>query len=240
MIKLNNVSLTIKDNLILEQINLEIPKHKIIMLLGENGCGKTSLIKCLLQQMHYDGTITYDDKDIKMMDIKTRSTIFSYIPQIKTLNDQMTCLDVVVSGVSNQLGLFGIPSKMMYEQAIKLMEALNIVHLKDKYLDEISGGQLQMVYIARCFMQNSDYILMDEPCTYLDYVKQHHFLQSVKDKVANKKSVLISIHDPKLAIDYADIIIIMHKGKIIKVMDTIDKQQIEDIYHHLYGVRYQF
>lgn len=238
MIDIRHLAVQLSGNAILQEINFTICESKVIMVLGENGSGKTTLIKSLLCQLPYSGAIWADNTDIQMLSEKQRAAIFSYVPQIKEVTQDMLVEDCILAGCTRRLSLFETPSKKDHQRSDAIMQRFHLEHLKGKALHEISGGELQMCYVARAFLQDGKVMLMDEPCTYLDYRRQHLFLQESKCLASRKKSVLISIHDPNLALQYADEILLMHEGRLVAHLnrETNDmQQQLLVYYNELYG-----
>ena len=238
MIDLKHIHVTLSNRRILQDISFQIPKGRILMVLGENGSGKTTLIKSMLQQLPYTGDMLYQNQKLSDMKETQRAQIFSYVPQIKELAMDMRVEDCIVAGCTHHLSIFHVPSKNEYEQVDRLMERFHLTHIKGKCLDEISGGELQMVYVARAFLQNAYVMIMDEPCTYLDFKRQHLFLQETRRLCQEGKTILLTIHDPNLALQYGDEIIILHEGKIKaylkKEINDMEKECLQ-YYNELYG-----
>lgn len=239
MIDIKALNVSLQNKRILENITFTIPKGRIIMILGENGSGKTTLIKTLLNMFQADsGEIEYKGQNCKQMSEKQRAAVFSYVPQIKEIVEDMKIEECIVSGCSRNLSIFSTPKQSDYHKVEKIMELFKLTHLKGKRLHEISGGELQMTYVARAFLQDAKVMLMDEPCTYLDFQKQHMFLEETRKLKESDRSVFISIHDPNLALQYADEIIVMHKGKIFahlkKEIHNMKKECCR-LYNEIYG-----
>lgn len=216
--------------MIIEDVTFGIEDGQMIMLLGENGCGKTTLIKSLLGHLQpTNGKIFADGKDLSLMTWRQKAEVFAYLPQIKSLVNDISCWEVVISGRSRFMDCFQLPTIEDKAKAIKIMEKFKIEALAEKKINEISGGQLQIVYLCRSFIQEAKCILMDEPCTYLDFYKQHLFLQQAQDMVKEGYSILLSIHDPHLALRYGDRIIFMHQGKIMAKLDKKEENMAEKL-----------
>lgn len=238
MITVNDIRITLGDKTIVQDVSFQILQGKILMLLGENGCGKTTLIKGLLQEYPLaKGSVTFNGSNVQTLSYKQRAAVFSYIPQIKEMVDQMTCKDVIVSGLDRFLHFLQIPGPPEYAKAKQILQQFQIEEVFDQRIDQISGGQLQLVYLCRAFLQDASCILMDEPCTYLDFIKQHAFLEHTRNLTKQGHSVVISIHDPNLALAYGDEILFMHQGKLladIKKEETDMRQALRDLYQKTY------
>ena len=147
-------------------------------------------------------------------------------------------MDCIVAGCTRRLSLFEVPDAKEYAKANAVLKKFQLAHIKDKYLHEISGGELQMTYVARAFLQDSEVIIMDEPCTYLDFQHQHLFLQQAKQLAQQGTSLFISIHDPNLALQYADDIYILHEGRIythLKKEEPFLRRRCCECYNTIYG-----
>lgn len=239
MIRLENI----RYRSILSDIDLSLEKGKIVMLLGENGCGKTTLIKCLLQLISYDGSVYFQDRLINDLDKRALAEIFSYVPQIKTLVDHISVLEFVVAGRTRFLSGCQTPSNKDYDIALKALKEFNLEHLKDRSMFEISGGELQLCYVARLIVQEANILVLDEPCTFLDYEKQYRFMERIKTLKSDDKMILISMHDPNLAIRYADTIVFMKDGKIFDTLEKENSGFIErfcEIYNQLFSNRFAY
>lgn len=239
MMEVKNLCVSLQGKEILHSLSFSLQKGKIIMMLGENGSGKTTLIKTLLQMIPFQtGRICYQGQDIRQMNQKQRAQTFSYVPQVKEVVSDLRVEECIVSGCTRQLSLFATPNKQAYERVDDIMQLFHLEGLKGKRLHEISGGELQLTYLARAFLQDSAIMLMDEPCTYLDFRKQHLFLQETKKLKEANKSTLISIHDPNLAMQYGDEILLMHEGNLYAHLkkDEVDlKKTCCQLYNELYG-----
>ena len=152
------------------------------MLLGENGAGKTSLLKSMLRYYPLSGgQVLYCGIDCAALRDKEHAAIFSYAAQMKELVEDMLVEDCIVAGRTRCLSVLAMPKKQDYEAVDSWLKKLNIEHLKGKYLHEISGGELQLVYLAKALIQDAQVMLMDEPCTYsvsythLDVYKRQYY-----------------------------------------------------------------
>lgn len=239
MIEVVDVSVAYEQKEVLHTISLTIPQGRIVMMLGENGSGKTTLMKAMLDKLPLlQGDILWNQVSLRKCNEKQRAACFSYVPQIKEMVGDIKVSDCIVAGCTRRLSLFEVPSPKEYAKANAILKQFQLEDIKDKYLQEISGGELQMTYVARAFLQDSEVILMDEPCTYLDFQHQHLFLQQAKQLAKQGKSLFISIHDPNLALQYGDDIYILHEGRLsahLKKEEPFLRRRCCECYNTIYG-----
>ncbi|SHI73487.1 iron complex transport system ATP-binding protein [Clostridium cavendishii DSM 21758] len=220
-LEIRNLNVNYLDKIVLKNINLFLNKGEVTILLGLNGSGKTTLIKSMIGLVKtISGEVIYDNKNILEISNKERGKLVSYIPQNLHTTQNYSVEDVIVMGVTPYLGVFDMPSKEHYKLVNEVLNKLNIEHLKNKYISELSGGERRLVYLARVFVQNSNIILLDEPNTFLDYVKQHDFFTFISNLIRENNLInLITVHDINLALRYADKIVILNDNEIVDFID---------------------
>lgn len=216
-LEIKNLSVNYLEKTILKNINISLNKGDVTILLGLNGAGKTTLLKSMVGLVKtVSGEVIYNNKDILKISNKDRGKLISYIPQNIHTSQNYSVEDIILMGITPYLGLFDMPSKEHYKLVNEALEKLNIYHLKDKLIGELSGGERRLVYLARVFIQNSNIMLLDEPNTFLDYVKQHDFFIFVRNLIKENNLInLITVHDINLALRYADKIVILNENEIV-------------------------
>lgn len=224
------------DRQIINNLNLEIEKGSITVLLGLNGCGKTTLIKLLAGLLTYkEGSITYNSEELKTTRIKERSKIFSYVPQKTYAADDYFVRDYLSYGFINSLKFYESPKKEQLDKIQEISKQLNIEHLLDKKMGQISGGERQIVSVASCLLQNTEIILLDEPTSALDLKNQSLVLDVLKDLCDKKeKTILLTTHNPNHALMLGANVILMNEGQIIKQGKAVDIINI-DLLKPIYG-----
>lgn len=212
MLEIKALNLKINKKEILKDINLSLEANKITALIGKNGSGKSSLISCVNQMNRYDGEILLNKKNIREIENKERAKQIAILPQ-NLLSVHIKVYDLVSYGRNPYLDLvkkIDINEEEIIEKSLNL---LGINDLKEKYVDEISGGERQKAYIAMMLSQDTDIMLLDEPTTYVDMEYEFTILETLK-KLDNK-TILIVMHDLNQAIKYANNIVLLENGKII-------------------------
>ncbi len=224
-----------KDKEILTDVNFTLDEAKIVSILGPNGVGKTTLLKCMIGLLKWKKGASYlESKDIETLKAKEIWSKISYIPQIHSFSFAYTGLEMVLLGLNIQIGYFSKPSKKDILKARKLMKEIGISHLEDKDCNEMSGGELQMVLIARALISDPKIIVLDEPETGLDFHNQLLVLNLIKDLVKeNKISAVMNTHYPSNALMISDYALIMSKdGRSIygDTKEVITPENIENIF----------
>ena len=234
MLKISNLCFSYRNTSILDNINLFLEKGKIYFLLGENGAGKTTLIKCILNLLNYkEGTIQIDQKNIKLLDSNERAKLLSYVPQEHMPLFNHLLLDVILMGAAGRLSFYESPKKSDIERANMIASYLGIEKLISKRYGEISGGERQLTLIGRALMQDSEFLLMDEPHSNLDYGNRIMVMNILENLKKDGYTILISSHNPQDAFLYADEVIILNEGKV-KVQgppnDVLTSELLSNIY----------
>ena len=214
---IENIQLKRGLKVIVEGLDLNINQGEWVVILGLNGTGKTTLIQSIAGLLPVTkGDILFNNQSIYQMKPKERAQNIAYVPQNMVCDLEYTVSDFILMGITPYLNFWQTPKKSDYKEIDKVLEVLNLSHLKENSLTQISGGERQMVYLARALMQKAQVMLLDEPTAHLDFKRQHEFFQALtKMKNDKRPAILMALHDPNLAIQYADRIIILHQQHII-------------------------
>lgn len=235
MIEVNNLSFSYDYNnkKILKNISFKLFENERLCIIGPNGSGKTTLLKCLCNILDFQGSVFINNKNIK--DIEVYKSV-SFLSQSSEIYFDYNVFDTIMLGryANFKDKLLSIPSKEDKEFVFECLEKLNIIHLKDKLINRLSGGELQKVFLARAFAQNPKIILMDEPTNHLDLNSQIELIYNLKEWV-NKdfRSIIAVMHDINNALNFADKILLLHKGEIIYFGDieNFNLELLNNIYN---------
>lgn len=218
----------------IDDLSLSVDNGKILVLLGLNGCGKTTLIKLLAGLLSTkEGTIEYNGENINDINIKNRSKVFSYVPQKTYIADDFFVRDYLTYGFVNSLKFYETPKEEQINKVIEISKELGITDLLDKRMGKISGGERQIVTIASCLLQNTPIILLDEPTSALDLKNQNLVLSVLKKISQEGKTIILSSHNPNHALYLNCEVALMNNGKIVKygsAKEIINKDILLDIY----------
>jgi iron complex transport system ATP-binding protein len=219
----------------LKDVNLRVESGSIVTLLGPNGSGKTTLLKCINALLKPKTNCVYvDGRDVLKMKESELAKLMGYVPQSHSPIFPYTVLDVVLMGRTSHLGVFQQPSRADIHKAEEALRSVGLYNLRDRPYTEISGGERQLVLIARALAQEPKVILLDEPTAHLDFKNQFKVLKIIR-RVAKEKdvAVIMSLHDPNLAYLFSDLIALMKDGKIIACSDpsnVITRENIKTVY----------
>ncbi|MDO5044632.1 MAG: ABC transporter ATP-binding protein [Coriobacteriia bacterium] len=182
---------------IVNKVSFSIKSGEVLCLLGPNGVGKTTLFKSLLGLIPImDGGLYIDNELFDSRDRKKAALLIGYVPQVHEPPFPFKVIDVIVMGSIGRASLFSGPSKSAFDEADKLMEILEISYLRDSVYTEISGGERQMVLIARALMQNPAFLMMDEPTSSLDFGNQMRVLRQVSELSERGIGIIMTSHFP--------------------------------------------
>ncbi len=218
-IEVNNVDFGYrKEHTIIHGCSFNLGLRKIYCILGPNGSGKTTLLKLLNGILKpRRGRVLVEGKDIHHLSKKAVAWLIAFLPQEHHGVFPYSVLDMVVMGRNAHLNLFGRPQRKDYYLAEGALEVIGIGHLRDKCYMEISGGERQMVFLARAIAQEASYFVMDEPTSHLDFNNQHKIMRVLRQTVRQRGcSVITAMHDPNLALSFADEILMIKKGQLLK------------------------
>ena len=241
MIQVRDVEFSYGKQEVLKGISFCMEKGEFVCVLGANGCGKTTLLKSILAFLTpQHGQMLLYGKDIHQMDERERARKIAYIPQYHTPPFPFTVRDVVLMGRTPHLSRICRPTEKDCRIADESMERLGIAHYANKSYTALSGGQRQMVVIARALAQQPDLLIMDEPTASLDFGNQYLVLAQVKKLAREGMGVLMVTHNPDHAFYCADRIIAMEDGKILSMGDAgkvINEAVMKAVYHMPVKVR---
>ena len=225
-----------KNNGILKNINLQINDGEILCVLGPNGVGKTTLLKSILGFLKLQsGEIVLNGIKITSCSNSELAKVIAYVPQTHTPPFPYKVLDVVVMGKTVHLGYFKSPSKSDYKIAEDMLEKLGITYLKDSIYTEISGGERQLVLIARALVQDPKILIMDEPTSNLDYGNQIRVLRQINLLSQMGISIIMTSHFPEHAFLCSAKIALIEKNSVIH-LGSADEIVTEKNMKSAYGI----
>ena len=220
---------------VIRNINFSVNKGECLCVLGPNGCGKSTLLKSIARIINYRGFVLLGNNDIAAIPRKELAKKIAMLGQNPQIFFPYTVYETVSMGrYAHSKGFLKNPSAADNAIIDNIISKLDIMDIKERMIDELSGGQLQRVFLARTLAQNPDLILLDEPTSHLDLKYQIELLVFLKSWVKENNKMLISVfHDLNLARYFSDTAVLMRKGAIAisgKIEDTLNDKSLQEVY----------
>lgn len=219
---------------IFADLTYEIDSEQVFCILGPNGIGKSTLLKAILN-LHplKQGRILLDGKDIRNIAPAALARIVAYIPQTYQFTFPYSVLDLVLMGRTPHLNRMAKPTSKDYRTCADALESLGLAALADRPCTQLSGGQLQLVMLARAIAQEAAYIVLDEPTSHLDFGKQMQTLEVIEDIRERGMGVIMTTHYPDHAFLVCDTVAIMQRGRFVAIGspdEVVTEENLRDIY----------
>ncbi len=219
MIRLKDITAGYRGTEIIKNIDISFEKGSITSIIGKNGCGKTTLIKTASRLLKpFSGDIILDGESIYNIPDKKLARKISFLPQIRNVPN-ISVYNLVMHGRFPYLGFPRIPQDEDKAIVENVLEKLDLKKYRNKNVKELSGGERQKVYLAMVLAQDTYYIFLDEPTTYLDINHQLEILDIIKELKNMGRAVIMAIHDLNSALTYCDKVCLLDKGEIV-IFDT--------------------
>ena len=235
MLEFSHVSATCQHTKILTDISVSFPTGEITTIVGPNGCGKTTLVQCLNGVSKVtSGQIFLEHEDLLNIPLRERAKRIAFLPQVRTIIPTLPVRTLVEHGRFPHLGFSRRKTEKDREIVTRAMEFTHVESYADQYVDTLSGGIRQRVFLAMILAQDCDYIVLDEPTTYLDFIGQRDFLSLIRSLKENGKTVILILHDLNQALSLSDRLVVMQEQKIVAAgtPDTcIQSHILEEVFH---------
>ena len=186
-----------KSKELLEDVCLQIPEHSVVTILGKNGTGKTTFLNCLLGFINdYSGDIVFFGKKQKDFSRKELAQVVGLVPQLSQISFDFTVEEFVLMGCNPTMSYFSVPGQADNNAVCTALEILNISHLRNRFVNSLSGGERQLVYIARTLAQRPNIIVLDEPTSALDFGNIIKITDLISRLREDGYTIILTCHDP--------------------------------------------
>lgn len=234
----NHLSAGYGKNNVLSDVCFSLDEGEIIGVLGANGCGKTTLLKCICGILPHDGQCTLSGENIDNLPAKQIAQKCSYIPQRSGLAIDISVFDVVMMGFNPKLRLFEYPDEKMKKAGEDALAMVGLFEKKDDNYMTLSEGQKQLCIIARTLVSGAKLLLLDEPESALDFKLRYKTFLLLKEWIKNNKSsAIVTLHDSTLALNYCDQLLLLDDGKVLCSIcpKTDSVEYMEKMLSQIYG-----
>lgn len=234
-IEIRSLSFAYGEQQVLRDVSFTAQTGEFLSVLGPNGVGKSTLFRCILGLLRgYRGSILVDGADTRQMKASQLAKRIAYIPQSHYPSFNYSVFDMVLMGTTSKVSLLGGPGEAQREAARCALERVGIEHLAGKGYTNISGGERQLVLIARALAQDARVLILDEPTANLDYGNQLRVMEQVRGLTETGYTVVQSTHNPEQAFLFSHRVAAMKDGGIL-AMGSPAEVVTEELMEALYG-----
>jgi iron complex transport system ATP-binding protein len=233
-IEIKNLSFSYGDRPILQDISFSVGEGELLSILGPNGVGKSTLFRCILGlPSGYTGEVLVDGINARSFSAREAAKHIAYIPQSSHPMFNYSVFDIVLMGRTSGLGSFRSPGKADREKCLRALEKIGISHLAGRCFHRLSGGEQQLVLIARALAQDAPILMLDEPTANLDYGNQLRVLEQVRKLAAEGYTVIQTTHNPEQSYLFSDRILAIQNGRVLTQgtpAEVLTAENMEELY----------
>lgn len=236
-IEVRNLSFSYGGQPVLRDVSFAAGPGELVAVLGPNGAGKSTLFRCMLGFLRPQAGGTYvNEKDVFSYGRRALAAELAYIPQSGSPAFNYTVLDAVLMGSTGRLGSFSSPGRAETEKAMRVLESLGIEKLAHRGCRKCSGGERQLMLLARALVQDARILLMDEPTASLDYGNAFRVMERIEALGRAGYTVFFSTHEPNQAFRYASRVLALQNGGVA-AEGAPGEVLTPEVLSGLYGVR---
>jgi iron complex transport system ATP-binding protein len=234
LIEAREVSFSIADKQIIDRISISVKRGEFVGLVGPNGAGKTTLLRLLIGVLNpTGGEILLDSRRLQEIRLRERARQVSYLSQETTTVFPYPVLDILLMGRYPFLGRFQRESESDLEKARRALAYVGLRGFEERYFNELSGGERQLVLFAKILVQETELLLLDEPTSNLDIKHQDLFFSMACELSREKKAVVAAVHNLNIASQYCSRLILLHRGRVAiegKPEEVLRSERLDTVY----------
>lgn len=235
MISVEGIESGYGERRVLHQPAFSVSPGMVCGLFGPNGSGKTTLLKCLSGSHEYQrGSVRIQGKEIKKLRPRELARVIAYVPQSHTPPFPFLVKEIVLMGRNPYINRFSAPTRDDMKKTAHVIQDLQIEELADRPYTELSGGQRQLVILARALNQDTPVLLLDEPASALDFKNQVHLWNILRRLSSQGKTIIACTHDPNHISWFCDHVVVIHQGRVL-ITGSPREVMNETVMDELYG-----
>ena len=218
-------------------LDFDLKPGEVLCILGPNGCGKTTLLKCLVGLLKVEGgRISLNGREVSQMGRRDLAKVIGYVPQLHIPAFPFSVLDAVLVGRAPHLNMLESPGKEDEEVADTALRAMGIEALRDRPYTQLSGGEIQLVLFARVLAQQPALLLLDEPTSHLDFGNQIRTLHLIQELSSTGLPIVMTSHFPDHAFLASSKVAIMKDNRFLAVGTPEEVITVENM-ERIYGIK---
>ena len=234
-IEVKNLSFSYGTKEVLQNISFSAEKGEFLSVLGPNGAGKSTLFRCILGLLPgYSGEVLIGEKNAKKFSAREAAKQIAYIPQSSHSVFHYSVFDIVLMGRTHHASIFRNPGSEDEKACLRALDRVGIGHLKEQCFHKLSGGEQQLVLIARALAQDAPVLLLDEPTANLDFGNQLLVLKQAKQLAQEGYTVIQTTHNPEQSYLFSDRILALQNGRLVadgKPSEVVTDGLMQQLYH---------
>jgi iron complex transport system ATP-binding protein len=235
LLAINGLGFGYRNKPVLHDISFAVERGSVCGLLGPNASGKTTLLKCINGVLNpKEGEVRVSGEAMRGMTRREVARLMAVVPQQMSLAFSFTALQMVVMGRAARLSALKLPSAHDREDARAAMKELGVEDLADRPFAELSGGERQLVLLARALFQDTPILLLDEPTSHLDFRNQYLIMDVVREMTRVKGlATIVTLHDPNLAARYCTHLVVLKEGRLHRQgprENVFEQKTLEEVY----------
>lgn len=233
-IEVKNLNFSYGERQVLHDISFAVDKGEFLSILGPNGVGKSTLFRCVLGLLSgYTGQVLVDGVDARTFTIREAAKHIAYIPQSSRPVFNYSVFDIVLMGRTSGLSPFRSPRQEDNDRCAWALNKVGIPHLSQRCYHRLSGGEQQLVMIARALVQDAPILMLDEPTANLDFGNQLLVLEQARSLAREGYTVIQTTHHPEQSYMFSDRILAIQNGRVLtegKPADVLTEQTMKALY----------
>jgi iron complex transport system ATP-binding protein len=215
LIETRGITYSVAEKRIIDRISISVKRGEFVGLVGPNGAGKTTLLRLLIGVLPpTGGEILLEDRRLQEFRLRERARRVAYLSQETTTVFPYPVLDILLMGRYPFLGRFRRESESDLEKARRALAYVGLRGFEERYFNELSGGERQLVLFAKILVQETELLLLDEPTSNLDIKHQDQFFSMAFELTREKKAVVAAVHNLNIASQYCSRLILLHRGRV--------------------------
>lgn len=233
-IEVSNLCFSYTDRPVLQDISFRVEPGEFLTILGPNGVGKSTLFRCVLGLLSgYTGQVLVDGIDARKLSVRESARHIAYIPQSSHPVFDFRVFDIVLMGAASAVPALGSPGREQTQRVQWALEKVGISHLSERCYHKLSGGEQQLVLIARALVQNAPVLMLDEPTANLDFGNQLRVLEQIRSLAQEGYTIIETSHHPEQSYLFSDRILALQKGRVFidgSPEQVLTRQTIQELY----------